>query len=128
MELEDMVCDLSYAKRLNELGVKQESNFKFVKFDGHEYLLMTKDEIFLAEVSSNKKISTFSTDELIEMLPNRFIHRGINYYLSIDKTSAGYILKSGKFKEVFYFQNEKRANSLAKCLIWCIENEYVEVK
>jgi len=61
MKLEDQVCSLGLAKRLKELGVKQESYFYWLK-DGNEW------RIFVSQSNYTDGFSAFTVAELGEML------------------------------------------------------------
>lgn len=64
MKLEDQVCSLELAKKLKELGVKQESLFWWDKGDGIEDRLEFSPTQPLTELAS-----AFTVAELGEMLP-----------------------------------------------------------
>ncbi len=90
MQIEDQVCSLELAKRLKELGVKQESYFKWRKVC-HEFELKNevydewhKSEFCYSECQceSDEKYSAFSVAELGAMLP---VHIEIkSSYLRLD--------------------------------------------
>lgn len=71
MNIEDQVCSLELAKRLKELGVKQESLFTYFNIDGEG-----KYHIYFCECLpeegeyAGKPIAAFTVAELGEMLPN----------------------------------------------------------
>jgi hypothetical protein len=77
MKLENQVVSLDLAKRLKELGVKQESLFAWVKlppsekegYEGEEYGLVY--EWTMAHNAGKECISAFTVAELGEMLPKR---------------------------------------------------------
>ncbi len=130
MKLEDQVISLDNAKKLKELGVKQDSLFyrclqingsedRWINFgnDLHEY---------------NEIYSAFTAAELLEILPE-FIR---NYNLIINKESESYYVfyeeqdvdlytANSKF---LIFNDKNLSNSLAKTLIFLIENKLIEVK
>src|SRR5258707_584697 len=65
MNLEQQVCGLDLAKRLKELGVKQESYFAWCDCDVHgEYQI-----VGFGAADGEWRISAFSAAELGEMLP-----------------------------------------------------------
>jgi hypothetical protein len=142
MKLNRIVCDLKYAIKLKELGVSQTTSYAV--YYGHrknysllpfEYAnrdmcgMLTKRS--LEEVQS-LFISTFTSDELLKMLPKEIKHNfndHSSYCLNI-----GY---DGKFNLpiVWYDDNDlddkdeilisigdrKMTNALAKMLIWVLE-------
>ena len=77
MELEQQVCSLELAKKLKELGVKQESlwywNMITKEFKDYE----GKSPIIACEIYSNSRLwenfSAFTVAELGEMLPKKNI-------------------------------------------------------
>lgn len=96
MKLEQQVCIVSLAKRLKELGVKQESLFSFVKQDGTE-------DYYLGEFPDNKydlarHVSAFTVGELGEMLPETINTKdGSTFY----------------FKQSFTYAHEKRVSYIS---------------
>jgi hypothetical protein len=74
MNLEQQVCGLDLAKRLKELGVKQESYFAWCDCDVHgEYRIVD-----FHAADGERRISAFSAAELGEMLPQNRV-RSIFY-------------------------------------------------
>lgn len=69
MKLEDQVCSLDLAKRLKELGVKQEGLWRWVLIQGEEFVDLSPD--FEAE---DGYAAAFTVAELGEMLPERYLH------------------------------------------------------
>ena len=61
MKLKDQVCSLELAKRLKELGVKQESEFIWALNEGGNYSLVFND-------GSEDYVSAFNVAELGELL------------------------------------------------------------
>jgi hypothetical protein len=59
MKLEDQVCSLELAKRLKELGIKQESEFYWL--DGN---VMSVDKIEWARIEFNSELTTYSLKEI----------------------------------------------------------------
>jgi hypothetical protein len=76
MNLEHQVCSLDLAKRLKELGVKQESHFVWIEgYDGHAFIRQALDW----PEPNPEAISAFSVAELGDlMLPSKRIkHRAL---------------------------------------------------
>lgn len=74
MKLEDQVCNLELAKRLKELGVKQESAFYWGCRDGQNINLFSLDTVLdwgLEETFEpcDQDVSAFTVAELGEILP-----------------------------------------------------------
>jgi hypothetical protein len=132
MKLENQVCNLDLAKKLKELGVKQESLFGWVIFgDGYEKGHRSYKENYELRSQESKTyfedswISAFTVAELGEMLPLGFRsgkagNKKIGY-----KTYSAHSCGVGGFHEQFDSQSE--ADSRALCLIFCIENNLIEV-
>lgn len=67
MKLEDQVVSLDLAKRLKELGVKQDSYFYYEWYSDHAYQL----NCLCSDVPLNcKQIAAFTVAELGEMFPD----------------------------------------------------------
>jgi len=127
-----LVCDLIYAKKLKELGVKQDSLFYYCNDElminnPHKFCVINQDVIVSPSSDSDtckiiEHYSAFNSEELIEMLPKTI--KGNELKISY----LPYCEYENEISRLMYFESDKRVNSLAKCLIWCIENEYMEVK
>ena len=127
--MEKYVCNLELAKKLKELGAKQESEFWWVglltdiegKWCGH---IIRKKEGF----DLNMRYSAFLSDELLEMLPGEIefensyciltIEKGIRYKVFYTSLGSGECVK----KEL------KLPNALAKMLIYLIEQKILDPK
>lgn len=81
MKLENQVCSLDLAKRLEELGVKQESLFYWVKMKGYwPLLVLCKEDDTFVRISGFDEItdieeqySAFTVAELGELLKPAYI-------------------------------------------------------
>jgi hypothetical protein len=102
MKLENQVCSLELAKKLKELGVKQESLFYWVRHwnEGKwvDKLFYLKDE----DDKVNSFTSAFTVAELGEMLTKQQIKN------SLDGS------------------NDTETNARAKMLIYLVENKLIE--
>jgi len=135
MKLEDQVCSLELAKRLKELGVKQESLFQWRRWspkDGSTYIDNEwRISIFKDSTGKYEVVSAFTVAELGEMLP-------------AELPDEDMVLLMKKCREtpthrVFYhhpnFVTEKEyvtihhteANARASMLIHLIENKLMEL-
>ncbi len=135
MKLENQVCSLELAKKIKQLGVKQDSLWWWMKYqrmpDSSIFWTIQREEIKdTNEYSFIKRdnISAFTVAELGEMLP-----------FGVDSGKTDYDL--GKEKSFFCawredaYHEEKpdkiifadtEANARAKMLIWLIEQGKVE--
>lgn len=133
MKLEQQVCSLELAKKLKELGVKQESYFAWARiaskrmdgngYDWDTYGLVKND--FQAEI---EYISAFTVAELGEML-HKYTECW-NFYMGfgLGLSSAEYkigLSKSG-YKEV-EFRDLSEADARAKMLIYLLENKLISL-
>lgn len=106
MEIEKQVCSLELAKKLKELGVKQESLF-FWKPDGGWHL---------SQKLGQHVISAFTVAELGEILPNYFVSGRINDNYQVEVPFE----VPRKYREA-----KTEADARAKCLIYLIENKLI---
>ena len=67
MELEKQVCSLELAKRLKELGAKQESFFTWCKKSAHGWEIRSMGDEIIPVLDT---VSAFTVTELGEMLKN----------------------------------------------------------
>jgi len=89
MKLENQVCSLELAKKLKELGVKQESLFYWRYNDGmDEWFIDEWDEFGPGKefISSLKATSAFTVAELLEMLKEPVL-------VPVDGSAADYLAK-----------------------------------
>ena len=120
-------CDLEYAKKIKELGVKQESLFKWhSKLDGKGNRVYT-EIVYLPIKQMEQDYSAFTCGELGEMLPNS-IDKFVMVIMKMNKGTwvCGYYKD---LKEMFYEVGDKiLVTAMAKMLIWLIEQGKVKVK
>lgn len=120
MKLENQVVSLELAKKLKELGVKQESLFKYIAtFPSGEYRISDRytetDLSYGADV-----ISAFTVAELGEILPEGF---------RIEKFKDNYWCFDKKRRNRMHWEiSETEADARAKCLIYLIENKLINLK
>ena len=135
MKLENQVCSLEHAKRLKELGVKQESYFKW-RSDGAEVIPAHElREDYWAEFPSALTVA-----ELGELLPEKFTGEHAGWHLDIHKETmtdglcywlvdyteqqpCGSVMSY--FDEIFADTTE--ADARAKMLIYLIENDLITI-
>lgn len=122
MNLESQVTSLELSKKLKELGVNQESLFYWVKnpyFDSDLFEITRFGEGYY---HISESCSAFNASELLELLPKEWIR--IEFH--------------GKKYHCFYHYIEEERlrlefgntlqHSLAKMLIYLIENNLFEIK
>ena len=113
MKLEDQVCSLDLAKRLKELGVKQESLFHWgCDGSGFSYLEPSNESVW----PKKWLYSAFTVAELGEML-NSFEIRSGRYN---DQNCTC-------FSEDRSFHEPTEANARAKCLIYLLEKKFIKL-
>ncbi len=128
MKLEDIVIDFEYAKKLKELRIKQESLFYWQYQNEYDEKFNAKWEIVETPFPDEIYLSAFTSDELLEMLPNmieEFYDLTINKdnYYNVSYTECTHF----EIKTIYYEEENKLSNALAKMLIWLIENDYVKI-
>lgn len=131
MKLEDQVCSLELAKKLKELGVKQDSLFWWAG----ELLVFKTQTGFYNQVGAgmnlhpliDKTISAYTVAELGEMLPPKIEDSFIQTSRCSDKSGfncvAGYINN-----EAVSFNRKTEADARAKMLIYLLENKLLTPK
>lgn len=136
MTLEQQVCSLDLAKRLKELGVKQESYVYWIMNwdsdypeEGHWWSLAQKHEL----ITGREQYSAFTVAELGEMLPysgdvsypTGYLHTvkiDQNNYRSCYANGAGVMGYKG---ELLQQVANTEANARAKMLIYLLENKLI---
>lgn len=147
MDIEDLVIDLEYAKQLNSMGIKQDSLFLYTQnIERYENnspvykqdftLRFPKEGLDFLNYNTKTKLSAFTSEELLEILPKKISVKHDDYYLQIGRDENIYDVA---YQTLFdgvdivildrrYFVDNKLSNALAKLLSWCIEKSYVEVR
>lgn len=123
MKIEDQVCSLELAKRLKELGIKQESYFYWENIPNCGYVI-SYDPSFWEDM-----YSAFSVAELGEMLPSKIQ----DYNLTIVKCGYLYdLMYSTRYDDIQLsyrdIEDINLANAMAKMLIHLLENGYVKAE
>lgn len=136
MKLENQVCSLEHAKKLKELGVKQESLWwwgitkkdkAFVLWDTfHKNQFYREEDYFV--------YSAFTVAELGEMLPPLVkieeapsLNKYFLMHYDIRKSETIISLKNYTSGVYLLFKCDTEANARAKMLIWLIENKKHDV-
>jgi hypothetical protein len=128
MNLSDQVCSLELAKRLKELGVKQDSLFVYEYFNDTCYAPKFIPFAIAKPLPYGcKQYSAFNVAELGQLLPD---------FISTKDNEIGYIKTQKKDEEwkiyvhmvtkiIIYF-DKNEANARAKMLIHLLENGLIE--
>lgn len=132
MKLNKITCDLEYAEKLKELGVDQTRSFAvfytyLATFDSANHDLcgtITKRD----KKAQQYYVSTFTTDELLEILPKRIV--------TGEYSSKNVCVVCGEKENIVWYEDEnddnillkslsdkKLPNALAKLLIWVLEQD-----
>jgi len=134
MKLKEQVCSLDLAKRLKELGVKQDAYFSWFqerKEETYEKWTYQKDVPWLLLLSSSKEsistnknrfehvIAAFTVAELGEMLPEKVTWRrtGVYWWPCNEHGDDVYWKQPGAHR--------KEADARAKMLVYLLENKLI---
>lgn len=147
MKIEDQVCSLELAKRLKELGVKQDSIIYWlniqhcvhmkVKDDGYT---LQEDENgnpmidkidyrtelgnpFVYNIDKDNCWCAFTVAELGKMLPDSVVIKTFEYFIKSQKKDDEYKIYIEELSKVIIFFDINEANARAKMLIYLIENK-----
>lgn len=140
MEINKQVCSLELAKKLKELGVKQESYFTWYKWDGLGWqigdtaVLEEQAHAFLEEdIPTNT--SAFTVAELGEILPYVFTKDEKFYYIQCNANGNSlrymdYITYNSNGVGTFLrgyplVDADTEADARAKMLIYLLENNLI---
>jgi hypothetical protein len=129
MKLEQQVCSLELAKKLKELGVKQESYFYWEDWEDERhiahYMVDTGDFEQYERVKSKYPniVSAFTVAELGEMLPNMLFDK---FFLSITRIGTTWIIQYSFGLDIeAHAQADTEADARAKCLVYLLENKLI---
>lgn len=138
MNLEDIVCDLEYAKNLKDLGLNKRMLFRFHrvhnKNDDPNYPtggMVLNDSVNSIMSPMFDPTETYSVAELGEMLPDCIIKDAELYNLTFNIVDDWfeYWYAESLLGGFFITKHDKKeANARAKLLIWLIENDHVNVE
>lgn len=136
MNLSDQVISLELAKRLKELGVKQESIFYHVRaIDDWQItsVITEKDKIYwqhsVLDILPMEYYSAFTVAELGEMLPGMIKIEGDDLFLTMDCDRHPYYQSMNYIPMLSIDTNDEdsEADARAKTLIHLIENGLMKV-
>lgn len=123
MNLEKQVCSIEYSRKLNQLGIKQESQFHWM----NEHSM--SPNLHFTPYGHGLGLSAFTAAELGEMLPYN-IDNGAEFYYPNYTKHLNYHriqLLSDTGKMLSGFNDFTEADVRAKLLIYLIENKLIEV-
>jgi len=127
MKIEKQVCNIKSSKKLEKLGIKQDSFFYWYKLKG-KWILFRGIDLGLPEFKSEKgeKIySAFTPAELGEKLPSRVNNKNV-VFGKIGKNYEIYLhRKDEDIVQNEYFREKTEANARAKMLIYLKENKLI---
>jgi hypothetical protein len=126
MELENQVVSLELAKKLKELGVKQESLFYWCVActKPHAFFHLTSEESMNSGIGSGRYISAFTVAELINMLPNTIVTEKILEPLQINQYSI-WAFNYGRRVVFSAYTGDTFDDALARFVIYLIENKLI---
>jgi len=130
MKLENQVCSLELARKLEKLGVKQNSYWywSFYALKGETNLPTWK--LVTAVTDKRGKHSAFTVAELGEKLPME-LPEDNEYFFETYRLSLKWVVQynsQNKKKKVFGQVAKTEANARAKCLIYLKEKKLLERK
>ena len=131
---EKYVCSLEHAKKLKELGVKQDGKHYHVRYgdlEGWKSRVATKFEIAILQNNYEVKIIAFApcVGELGEMLPQKIRKNGIDYWLEQCKRIDWHISYVSEEDKSFLpiSQEYIEANARASAVEYLVENKLMKV-
>ena len=132
MKLKDQVCNLELAKKLKELGVKQESVCYWRQFQldsefDNQIIWDVDTEMSYRSTISNvlQSIAAFTVAELGEMLQT---DQGLLIPVPVDGRWNAPSPKNGQVVNLGRIGNTSEADARAKMLIYLLENDLITNK
>lgn len=125
MKLQDQVCSLELAKKLKELGVKQESLYRWIGIMLDENSIPTLWVIKWADTywkGSNYSFSAYTVAELGEMLPSTVASSKYQEEDSQDSFICKLNVEGDWSKYIHVLQDTTEADARAKMLIYLMEH------
>jgi hypothetical protein len=131
MNLENQVCNLELAKKLKDIGVKQESLFFWVITENANEIVVESNLKF----DHSFQFSAFTVAEFGDMLPETIYLMDKPKILIMKKRSKFFIGYRNENYRIYYCEetfccavcDKNEANARAKILIYLIENKLMEV-
>ena len=137
LTLENQVCSLEHAKRLEELGINKGSLFVYEYYNDDCYSIKYYPDALIPNSLDKLKIySAFTVAELGEMLPDIITipHTYAPYELKIHKYAYGFYVgyhapeREEGYTVLYAFKNNNESDARAKMLIYLIENKLITVE
>ena len=137
MKLEDQVCSLELAKKLKELGVKQDSFWYWYAFDGMkwnlgEYDYLQEMQSVYSEEDYETVTSAFTVAELGEMLPSKiegwFELKEMKIEGAFNDGFRLWYFERAVDEKTRWFEDGSEANARAKMLVHLIEQGMVTLE
>ena len=135
MKLENQVISLDLAKKLKELGAKQESIFQWIPYPdgstkhGEWYLQLVpiRDGKGLYNMTG---LSAYTVAELLELMPEEMTDDTENSYsFTLTKAYDFWVAtwENGEYSTGEQIEDRKASDCLAKMLIYLLENDLCQV-
>lgn len=125
MKIEDQVCSIEHAKKLKELGVKQESLWHWIERDSQDIYMFPFELLPLRDGIEYESYAAFAVAELSEMLPFylEITEGGIPYDcpLLFQKRSYGYTCNFHRVE----IKEDTLPDVYARTLIYLIEHNLI---
>ncbi len=118
-ELKDIVHDLKYAKKLKELGVKQDSIHHWIIGKNSPFVYNHERYVSFGGIVSISNCSAFTSEELREKMKGNGV--------SIADYEGMFVAVHSPNDTAQTRRDKKPCNALAKMLIYLIENKLMEV-
>lgn len=130
MNIEQQVCSLELAKKLKELGVKQDSIIYWYNYSWNGWIVNTRGQLpYNLDTEQDDCVSAFTVAELGEMLPPYIEKYEKTYWRNFNIKFMSYMTRDGNYDDLCPTQGgDTEADTRAKMLIHLIENNLVKVE
>jgi len=119
MKIEEQVCSLELAKKLKELGVAQESLFKWHSKIDEKGNLSHTEIIYYPAKQMKQDYSAFTCAELGELIPKSY---GLPAYYS----NEGWVYLEGiDASDIKSIVSDTEANARVKMLVYLLKNDLI---
>lgn len=136
--IENHVCSLELAKKIKELGIKQESVFYWAKqgifvpgisnpeTDTHAITIPSSKQ-YIQKL--REPYSAFLASELGEFMSKiSVLDKGYQQFIELSIHGCGFLPEDNDFSKNIIFVDDSEPNMRAKMLIYLIEEGYVKVE
>lgn len=131
MNIEQQVVSIDLARRLEELGVKQDSYFYWTICDDCTKATGVEEATLQDGKNHGNNYSAFTVAELGEILPKEISYEGFAHYLVCETSGTGWHIYYRQHEDNKFIPacrtDEEETNARAKMLIYLIENGLMEV-